>query len=287
VVFVKRFLFLIAVAILCPSGMPRAVDAQDDESLVVAAVSCEAKIRNTEFNRQRIEYWTKRAADRGADLVLFPECAIHGWWQSRENRKYAETLDGKSIAAVQELARKHQLLIAVGMTEQREGKYYLTHVIVGPEGVIGVHRKSSLAGGETGEATVWNRGDDANVFDVEGFKVGIAICFESVHPETCRKLNAGGAEVILAPYANGTLPAEILDPQHTQRQWIWDRVRENRVWYVACDATPHDEQGNLKPGAAFAIDPAGRLAACTPEETPGEAMIVVKIEKHPADQVVR
>src|SRR5262245_50343274 len=255
------------LAALACAAAPPAPPADQKGSLVVAAVSCESKIRSTEKNLERVEHWTKRAADRGADLVLFPECTIHGWWQSRENRKYAETLKGESIAAVTRLARQHKILIAVGMTEENDGKYYITHAIVGPDGVVGVHRKSSLAGGAKGEATVWDAGDDANVFDIKGFRVGIAICFESVHPETCRKLKANGAEVILAPYANGTLPEEILDPKRTQRKWIWERVKENQVWYVGCDATPHDPKGELRPGAAYAIDPDGRLVACTPKDT--------------------
>lgn len=260
--------------------------AEDDAVLVVAAVSCEVRIRDTPGNLARIASWSRRAAERGADLVLFPECTLHGWWQSRENREFAETIDGESIQAVTDIARKHDLLIAVGMTEHSEGRWYITHVLVGPDGVVGCHRKSSLAGGESGEASVWDVGDDTNVFDVNGFTVGIAICFESVHPETCRALAANGAEVILAPFANGTLPAEILDPERKQRTWIWDRVRENHVWYVACDATPHDSEGRLLPGAAFAISPEGELVACTPENEPGERMVVVSISKRntPATQ---
>lgn len=273
---VLRIQLILLVALLM---LPSLVFAQKRDSLVVAAVSCEIDFRSTAHNLQRIEYWSQKAAARGADLVLFPECTIHGWWQSRENRRYAETIDGKSIAVVTKLARKHDLLIAVGMTEKSGDKYYLTHAIIGPKGVVGFHRKSSLAGGKTGEGAVWDKGDDANVFDVKGFKVGIAICFESVHPQTCRKLKAGGAELILAPYANGTQPAEILDPRRTQRKWLWDRVKENRIWYIACDATPHDKQGRLQPGAAFAISPAGKLIACTPKDKPGEAMVVVTIEK--------
>ncbi len=63
----------------------------------------------------------------------------------------------------------------------------------------------------------------------------------------------------------------------TQR--VWERVEENRVWYVACDATPHDKEGKLLPGAAYVIDPNGRLVACTPKDTPGEGMVVATIEK--------
>jgi predicted amidohydrolase len=165
------------------------------------------------------------------------------------------------------------------MTEESRGKYYLTHLIVGPNGVVGFHRKSSLAGGKSGEAAVWDAGNDANVFDIKGFKLGIAICFESVHPQTCQQLKAGGAEVILAPYANGTRPDEIVDPARTQRGWLWERVKENQVWYVACDATPHDEQGQLLSGAAFVISPNQQLVKCTPEDGPPEGMVVVRIPK--------
>jgi len=242
--------------------------------LVVAAVSCESRIRDTEFNLSRIEHWARKAATAGADLVLFPECGVHAWWQSRENRRHAETVDGPSIRRLTKLAAELGVVLAVGMTELDGAKAYISHVLVDGNGVLGRHRKSSLSGGESGEARVWDRGDDANVFRVRGHDVGIAICFESVHPETCAKLRSGGARILLAPYANGTRPREIRDPERTSRRWIWERVRENRIWYVASDATPHGANGELEPGAAFVIDPHGELVACTPENGPGEAMVL-------------
>jgi len=259
--------------------LPVCVAAAAADSLVVAAVSCEVKVRDRDHSLRRIAHWSQQAAARGADLVLFPECTIQGWWQSRENRKFAETIDGDAIARVAAIAKRHDLIIAVGMTEKRADKYYLTHVLVGPKGVIGCHRKSSLAGGPKGEGSVWDAGQDAKVFQVGAFKLGIAICYESVHPQTCRQLQANGAEVILAPYANGTRPSEILDPQRQRRSWIWDRVRENRLWYVACDATPHGKDGQLLCGAAYAISPEGKLVACTPQDGSGEAMVVVRIPR--------
>ena len=273
-VIAPLFVFLAVIA------FPYATQADETKSIVVAAVSCEIKIRDTAHNLERIAFWTKKAAARRADLVLFPECTIQGWWQSRENRAFAETIKGPAMARVEKIARKHNITIAVGMTEKSGNKYFLTHAIVTPEGVLGFHRKSSLADGKSGEALVWDAGNDANVFDSKGFKIGIAICFESVHPQTCRKLKANGAEVILAPYANGTSPEEILDPAKKNRKWIWDRVRENNVWYVACDATPHDKQRNLLPGAAYVISPDGKLVACTPKDNPGESMVIVRITQN-------
>ena len=84
-------------------------------------------------------------------------------------------------------------VLAVGMTERNGEKVHITHVVLDGNGVIGTHRKTSLA---PGEEKTWDPGDDANVFEVKGIRVGIAICFESVHPPTCAKLRANGAEVI-------------------------------------------------------------------------------------------
>jgi len=239
--------------------------------LTVAAVSCESRIRQTDFNLSRIEHWARRAAAAGADIALFPETAISGWWASRETRAFAEPIDGPSITRLRQLAGELGMVLAVGMTERNGEKVHITHVVLDGNGVIGTHRKTSLA---PGEEKTWDPGDDANVFEVKGIRVGIAICFESVHPPTCAKLRANGAEVILAPYANGTDPDELLNGK---RPYPYERAKENHVWYVACDAPAHDEQKNLKRGAAYVISPGGELKAITAPDAVGETMVVYTI----------
>ena len=66
-------------------------------SLRVAAASVVQKPRDIEGNLKRIERWARKAARARAELVLFPETAISGWWQSREIRAYGEPVDGPSI----------------------------------------------------------------------------------------------------------------------------------------------------------------------------------------------
>lgn len=240
-------------------------------SITIAAVSCESRIRDTEGNLKRIEHWARKAAAAGADLALFPEMAISAWWASREIRADAEPVDGPSIRRLVRLAKELNITIAVGMTERDGKNVHITHVLLHGDGVIGTHRKSSLA---PGEEKTWDPGNDANVFTVKGVRIGIAICFESVHPPTCAKLKARGAEVILAPYANGTDPAELLTGK---RPYTYARAKENGVWYVACDATPKGEDGKLRRGAAYVIDPTGRLVAITGERETGETMVVYRI----------
>lgn len=264
---------LVAAGCASPSGHSASKPAKR-KPLTIAAVSIESKPRDTAFNLGRIEAWAPKAKAAGADLVLFPELALSSAWQSREIRKFAEPIDGPAVQRLIRLAGELDLILVVGMTELDGDKAYITQVLVSGKGIIGRHRKSSLAGGPNGEGKVWDTGQDANVFDIHGRKVGIAICFESVHPETCAALKANGAEIILAPYANGTDPKELITGK---RPYTYARARENAAWYIACDATPRDDKGNLTPGAAYAIDPQGTLVRLSPTDQPGEAMIVLTI----------
>ncbi len=254
-------------------------------TLRVAAISVECNPREVDENRKRIEKWMKKAAEADAELALFPEAALSGWWQNRKIRDYGEPVDGPSIQKLIKLARELDLTVAVGMTERDGDKAYITHVLLDGDGVIGKHRKSSLAGGKTnGEGLYWDEGNDANVFTVKDIKLGIAICFESVHPETCRKLAAQGAEIILAPYANGTEPDQLTNieqgRENGKRTYTYDRAKENMVWYVGCDQTPHNKDRSLRAGAAYIISPTGRLVTIT-DGKPGEAMVVHTIELPP------
>jgi predicted amidohydrolase len=242
--------------------------ARPARSLTVAAVSCESRPRDVEPNLSRIECWARRAAAAGADLALFPETAISGWWASREIRPYAEPFDGPSVQRLANLAKELGIVLAVGMSERAGDKVHITQAVIDGSGVIAYHRKTSLA---PGEEKFWDPGNDANVFELKGVRIGIAICYASVQPPTCNKLRAGGAEVILAPYANGTDPDELLNGK---RPYTYARAKENGVWYVACDATPHDEKKNLKRGAAYIISPQGELVAITPPDARDETMVV-------------
>jgi len=247
-----------------------------DRRITIAAVSVESRLRDVQGNLDRIEAWARRADAAGADLILFPETAISGWWASREIRKYAEPLDGPSVTRLIRLARELDTILCVGMTERDGSSAYITQVLLDGKGIIGAHRKSELP---AGEEKFWDPGSDANVFEIHGIRIGIAICYESVHPRICAALRAGGAEIILAPHANGTDPNELVT---SKRRYPFERVRENRLWYVACDCPPHDENRRLRRGAAYVIDPSGELAAISSPEATGENMIVYTIQLAPA-----
>jgi predicted amidohydrolase len=248
------------------------------EPITIAAVSVLVYFgspKAVQKNLDQVEKWTRHAAAEGADLVLFNETSIQGYWQTPQLRKLAEPLDGPAVGRLTALAKELDIIIAAGLAEKRGDKVHNTHVLVGPEGLIGTHSKSSFA---DGEEKYFDIGNDYNVFDIGSWKVGISICYESVQPETCRKLADNGAEVILAPYCNGVTAQEIAEGK---RPYFQERAEENGVWYVACDQCGSSKGDKTTPdraGAACFVDPTGKIVATTDLEEKGEHMIVYRLE---------
>lgn len=248
------------------------------DRLKVAAVSCVIYYRQPGENLKQIAKWTRLAARERADLVLFNETCITGYMYNREIRNFAQPLNGPWVAELTKLASENNIVICAGMPEKCFGKVHNTQVLVGPKGLIGFHRKSSLPSGEEKRFDI---GHDANVFVIRGVKVGIAICFESVYPETCRALARKGAQVILAPYSNGVTANEI---HEGKRLYFQERPRENGVWYVACDESRVDKDSadaKINPGAVCFVSPDGSIVEMTSLNEQGEHMIVHELSIQP------
>ncbi len=64
-------------------------------------------------NLDLVASWTARAADAGADLVLFPEATMKAFGQSL--RGVAQPLDGPWARGVGAIADRHHLVVAAGM----------------------------------------------------------------------------------------------------------------------------------------------------------------------------
>lgn len=244
-------------------------------SITVAAVSCLLRPADPGWNLAQIKKWAHIAARRNADLVLFNETSATGYWMDSRIRRLAEPLDGPIVRELIRTARETGVVIAAGIAEALDGACHNTHVLVGPEGLLGYHRKSEFP---DGEAEFFDAGDDCNVIEVRGCRFGVAVCYESIRPDTCRRLTENGAQVILAPYHNAVSASEI---HGGKRPYFVERARENKVWYVACDQCSLDRgrpDGPLVPGAVCFVSPMGEMFAVTALEETGEHVLSVKLD---------
>ncbi len=139
---------------------------------------------------------------KGAQLALLPECALTGYVSEEGDydlRRFAEPLDGPTATVLSKLARKHQMALAGPLIEEAGAAWFNAFVVFDASGErIAHYRKRNPWMPET-----WaTPGDLPNpVFEVEGTRFTIAICFD-VHflaVDAAQQLRE--AEVLLFPSA--------------------------------------------------------------------------------------
>ena len=138
-------------------------------------------------------------AAAGCDLVVFPELSVTGHNAGIDAIRLAEPLDGPIFEVVRDLATRHGMLVSYGFCERFRGTHYNSSVIVGPDGLLGVHRKVHAS---FDEFLRFRQAYEWKVWDVGPATVGTAICHDSDFFETWRILALLGADVILLPHAD-------------------------------------------------------------------------------------
>jgi len=151
-----------------------------------------------------VEDFTRRAAEAGARLVLFPEATMCRFGVPLE--PVAEPLDGPWATGVRAIAARHGVVVVAGMfCPSDDGRVTNTLIATGP-GVEAHYHKIHLydAFGFTESRTV-APGSEPVVITVDGVAVGLTTCYDVRFPELYVELAERGARVITvhASFASG------------------------------------------------------------------------------------
>lgn len=166
----------------------------------IACVQMDVSIGEVDTNRRKIVERMRTAASTGAEMAVFPECALTGYcFESLEEAEpFAEPVDGPSSIAVAEACRETGLHAVVGFIEKDGSRFYNAAMLIGPNGLIGGYRKVHLP--FLGVDRFLTPGDRLfNVFDLPFGKVAVNICYDASFPEAARVLKLSGAELIILP----------------------------------------------------------------------------------------
>jgi len=157
-------------------------------------------IGEVEANRRKIGERIRAATDTGAQLVIFPECALTGYCfdSLEEAAEFAEPIDGPSSESVAEACRQTGTYAVVGFIEKDGSNFYNAAMVVGPSGVIGSYRKVHLPFLGV-DRFLKLRDRPFEILELPFGKVGINICYDASFPEAARALKLLGAELIILP----------------------------------------------------------------------------------------
>src|SRR2546423_4772188 len=104
----------------------------------IACVQMDVAIGDVETNQQKISQRIHDAAEQGAQLVIFPECALTGYCFDSldEAAPFAQPLDGPATETIANACRETDLFAVVGLIEREGSNFYNAALIAGPNGII-------------------------------------------------------------------------------------------------------------------------------------------------------
>jgi predicted amidohydrolase len=208
------------------------------------------KARNIERLVERVE----EAARSGAKLIVTPEMGTTGycWFDRAEVAPFVEPVPGPTTERFAAVARTHGVYVVIGMPEVDPGTglYYNTAVLIGPEGVVGRHRKTHPYISEPKWAAPGDLGHQ--VFETEIGRIALLICMDIHFVETARLVALGGADVIC--HISNWLAERTPAPY-----WI-SRAFENGCYLVEANRWGLERTVQFSGGSSI-IEPDGTIAA--------------------------
>jgi predicted amidohydrolase len=171
-----------------------------------------------------------------ADLLVLPELALSGYTftSKKELRELAEPFEtSESLKILHKLSKDMSCSLVVGFPELAGKNVYNSAALLRPDGTKELYRKIHLFGTET---LFFTPGDKPfKVYDLNGVKIGIIICFDWYFPESIRTLALMGAQIICQP-ANLVLT-------WCQKAMVIRGI-ENRVFTITCNRYGAETRGN-------------------------------------------
>ncbi len=255
----------------------------------VASVQFEHKDGDKEYNLGRVRHFVAEAARAKAEIIVFPEMCLTGYWHVRKLSRdqvaaLAEPVPyGPSTQELMRLARENGITICAGLIERGDdAKFYNASVVAMPDGRWARHRKMHEFVSE-----FISDGDQFTVVDTpHGCRVGVLICYDNNIVENARATALMGAEILLSPHQTGGCNSvsphamKPIDPEIWARReedpaaceaelcgpkgrgwlmrWLPSRAHDNGMFLIFSNGIGPDDD-EIRTGNAMILDPYGRI----------------------------
>jgi NAD+ synthase (glutamine-hydrolysing) len=239
--------------------------------LRVALAQINAVVGDLTGNEERIATAMREAREAGADLVLFPECAVTGY--PAEDLLLREHFLRDTREVVDRLAEQARDVVAIVGFPERAQDVHNSAAVLADGAVQGVYRKTHLPNyGVFDEMRYFAAGAQPAAIRIGDTLVGLTICEDIWQPGPPASTEAlAGATLIVnlsaSPYERGK-------PQRRE-QMVVQRARDY-VCPIAFCALVGGQDELVFDGHSFACDHTGRVLARSPGFT--EDLLVVDVD---------
>jgi predicted amidohydrolase len=247
-----------AVAFILAGHVP-GLDARGDEPAANSAPAAKLRVaavqmrstRDLSANIQKIDEHLARCSRGGVRVVVFPECAVTGYFDKDYMHAITKEQLEDAECRVAESCRKHQIYAIIG-TPYRDGdRLYNSATVITPQGeILARYHKVQLA-------ESWPvAGNELVVFKIDGVPASIIICHDERYPELVRlPVLAGSRLVFCLSHESGLDKESKIVPYRAQ---IQARAVENSVYVVQANA-PANTDLTGSHGQSRLVAPDGNL----------------------------
>ncbi len=227
------------------------------KSAKIQVAAAQMKFRaTTRENVQRIIELIHSAAGDGANVILFPECAVTGY--RREFKRLKPGPVEKACADLAQAARDARCNVLVGSPTFRDGKWYNSLLVFNRRGRrFFQYSKIHLT---PGDARFFAPGNCPAFFRVDGIPATAIICHERRYPELVRLPVMMGAQIVFHPNA-GLDRLEVSETKRRGRDGIAVRAFENQIYYVFANSVGPQGNGLWSAGDSKIVAPDSRVLA--------------------------
>lgn len=201
----------------------------------------------------------------GASLLCLPEGFLQGYLTDGEAaRRNALDLSSPQFARLLRRLPESGPMTVVGLVEAEGDNLYNTAVVVFRRSVMGRYRKRHLLAGER----CFRPGQEAPVFDVDGLRFGINICFDTNFADAALSVAQQGASLLLCPANNMMRRQAAIEWKNKHNAVRAERCRETGLWLMSADVTGARD-GRIAWGPTAILNPDGEVVAQLPLDATG------------------
>ena len=156
-------------------------------------------------NMETIKTALGKAANHGADLVLFPEAALTGLINNDDpshDLPLGQTIPGPATDILGGLCRKAGIWLAIGLLERDENRLYDSAVLIDPNGKIQLKYRRISRGwhGKKADPLVYCQGNELRKVETSLGSFAFLICGDLFDDSIVARLRNVGPDWVLFPF---------------------------------------------------------------------------------------